>query len=144
MAFDLFPRTYRGKNRCVLRQKHVLINSRERLLKSDINLEQSSHVETVALLTRKKDVERIDIEMTVDKEDMTEKATYQKIKEYVKEKYGMNVHTKYIAEVKRKHGLPMHDASNKVDVPKRDYPGCPDDKVKMIEEAFKFFGIIGK
>lgn len=30
MAFDLFPRTYRGKNRCVLRQKHVLINSRER------------------------------------------------------------------------------------------------------------------
>lgn len=30
MAFDLFPRTYRGKNRCVLRQKHALINSRER------------------------------------------------------------------------------------------------------------------
>lgn len=29
-AFDLFPRTYRGKNRCVLRQKHALINSRER------------------------------------------------------------------------------------------------------------------
>lgn len=37
------------------------------------------HVETVALLIRKKDVERIDIEMTVDKEDVTEKATYQKI-----------------------------------------------------------------
>lgn len=33
-------------------------------------------VETVALLTRKKDVERIDIEMTVDREDVTEKATY--------------------------------------------------------------------
>lgn len=29
-VFDLFPRTYRGKNRCVLRQKHALINSRER------------------------------------------------------------------------------------------------------------------
>lgn len=39
----------------------------------------SPHVETVALLIRKKDVERIDIEMTVDKEDVTEKATYQKI-----------------------------------------------------------------
>ena len=51
-------------------------------------------METVALLTRKKDIERIDIEMTVDKEDVTEKATYQKIKEYVKEKYGLNVHTK--------------------------------------------------
>lgn len=41
-AFDLFPRTYKGKNRCVLRQKYALINSRERTLKSDINLEQSS------------------------------------------------------------------------------------------------------
>ena len=53
---------------------------------------------------------------------MTEKATYQKIKEYVKGKYGLNVHTKYIAEVKRKLGLPIHEAPNKVDVPKREYP----------------------
>lgn len=51
-------------------------------------------METVAPLTRKKDIERIDIEMTVDKEDVMEKATYQKIKEYVKEKYGLKVHTK--------------------------------------------------
>lgn len=100
---------------------------------------ETVHVETCALLTRKKDVERIDIEMTVDREDVTEKATYQKIKEYVKEKYGLNVHTKYIAEVKRKHGLPMHDAPNKVDVPKREYPGCPEEKVKAIEEALKYF-----
>lgn len=103
---------------------------------------QTVHVETVALLTRKKDVERIDIEMTVDREDVMEKATYQKIKEYVKEKYGLNVHTKYIAEVKRKHGLPMHDAPNKVDVPKRQYPACPEEKVKVIEEALRYFGII--
>lgn len=98
-----------------------------------------THVETVALLTRKKDVERIDIEMTVDKEDVTEKATYQKIKDYVKEKYGLNVHTKYIAEVKRKHGLPMHEAPNKVDMPKREYPECPEEKVKAIEEALDYF-----
>ena len=51
-VFDLFPRTYKGKNRCVSRRKHALINSRERPLKSDINLEQSSHVECVALMTR--------------------------------------------------------------------------------------------
>lgn len=101
-------------------------------------------METVALLTRKNDVERIDIEMTVDKEDVTEKATYQKIKEYLKEKYGLNVHTKYIAEVKRKHGLPMHEAPNKVDVPKREYPACPEEKVKAIEEALEHFKLIGK
>ena len=93
-------------------------------------------------MTRKKDVERIDIEMTVDKEDVTEKATYKKIKEYVKEKYGLNVHTKYIAEVKRKHGLPMYEAPNKVGVAKREYPGCPEEKVKTIEEALKYFGLI--
>ena len=52
-VFDLFPRTYKGKNRCVSRRKHALINSRERPLKSDINLEQSSHVETVVLLEQK-------------------------------------------------------------------------------------------
>lgn len=37
---------------------------------------RSPHVEMVALLTRKKNVERIDIEMTVDTEDVTEDATY--------------------------------------------------------------------
>ncbi|MDY2661684.1 MAG: recombinase family protein, partial [Bariatricus massiliensis] len=104
--------------------------------------DNESTVETVALLTRKKDVERIDIEMTVDREDVTEKATYQKIKEYVKEKYGLNVHTKYIAEVKRKHGLPMHEAPNKVDVPKKEYPRCPEVKVTAIEEALKYFGVM--
>lgn len=104
--------------------------------------ERGNTVETVALLTRKMDVERIDIEMTVDREDVTEKATYQKITEYVKEKYGLNVHTKYIAEVKRKHGLPMHEAPNRVDVPERGYPACPEEKVKAIEEALKYFGII--
>lgn len=29
-VFDLFPRTDKGKNRCALRQKYALINSRER------------------------------------------------------------------------------------------------------------------
>ena len=42
----------KGKNRCVSRQKHALINSRERPRKTDINLEQSSHVESVALMSR--------------------------------------------------------------------------------------------
>jgi hypothetical protein len=51
-VFDLFPRTYKGKNRCVSRRKHALINSRERPLKSDINLEQSSQIECVALLSK--------------------------------------------------------------------------------------------
>ncbi|MBR0598126.1 recombinase family protein [Clostridiales bacterium BAD-6] len=48
-VFDLFPRTHKGKNRRVLREKHALINSRERTQKSDINLEQSSQQESESL-----------------------------------------------------------------------------------------------
>ncbi|EGB92756.1 RNA methyltransferase, TrmA family [Clostridium sp. D5] len=66
----------------------------------EIGLDKNEQGETVALLTRKKGVERIDIEMNVDREDVTEKVTYQKVKEYVKEKYGLNVHTKYIGIIK--------------------------------------------
>ena len=60
-VFDLFPRTHKGKNRCVLWQKYAWINSRERQQKSDINLEQSSHVETVCLLSKRKVDGYIDI-----------------------------------------------------------------------------------
>ena len=42
-----------------------------------------------------------------------EKATYSKIKEYVKEKYGVNVHTSYIAQVKRMCSLDMGENYNK-------------------------------
>lgn len=53
-TFDLFPRTDKGKNRCVFRQNYALINSRERPQIFDINLEQSSHCETICTLSRKK------------------------------------------------------------------------------------------
>ena len=64
--FDLFPRTYKGKNRCVLWNKHALINSRERLLKFDINLEQSSHVETVCLLSNRKPDTTVKLSVDMD------------------------------------------------------------------------------
>ncbi len=66
---DLFPRTDKGKNRCVLWQKYALINSRERQQKSDINLEQSSHVETVCVLSKLKAEKHIEVELDVDEMD---------------------------------------------------------------------------
>ena len=72
-VFDLFPRTYKGKNRCVSRRKHALINSRERPLKSDINLEQSSHVESIVLLSKLKSnrLKHINVELEMDELDLT-------------------------------------------------------------------------
>ena len=67
--FDLFPRMHKGKNRCVLRQKYALVNSRERPLKFDINLEQPSHVETVVLLSHKKPDGNINVKVEFGKGD---------------------------------------------------------------------------
>ena len=78
-AFDLFPRTHKGKNRCVLRKKHALINSREPLLKSDINLEQSSHVETVVLMGKTVTRSKSHVNLSLDIED------YYRIKDSEKE-----------------------------------------------------------
>jgi hypothetical protein len=56
-------------------------------------------VETVCKLSLKKDTPKIEVAMEPDEESNyipQEKTTYSKIKEYVKEKYGANVHTSYI------------------------------------------------
>lgn len=42
-----------------------------------------------------------------------EKATYQNIKKYVKDNFGVDVHTRYIAEVKRMCGLEMGENHHK-------------------------------
>lgn len=78
-AFDLFPRTHKGKNRCVLRKKHALINSREPLLKSDINLEQSSHVETVCLLGNRNAKPDTRVKLSVDTEELQRVKNGEKI-----------------------------------------------------------------
>ena len=97
-VFDLFPRTHKGKNRCDLWQRYALINSRERPQKSDINLEQSSHVETVCLLVR---TNSLHIDIDVDVEEMLQEkrgqATYAQIKDYVLEQNGLKISSLYIS-----------------------------------------------
>lgn len=143
-VFDLFPRTYKGKNRCVSRRKHALINSRERPLKSDINLEQSSHVETVVLLSRETNPLTVEVRMEVETGEVKEHPTYKRIQEYVQEKYGFKVHTAYIAEVKRMVGLDMHKAPNAVEQRKHEYHPCPPEKVEAIKDALRHFGLIAE
>ena len=45
--------------------------------------------------------------MEVETGEVKEHPTYKRIQEYVQEKYGFNVHTAYIADVKRMVGLDM-------------------------------------
>ena len=103
------------------------------------------HVETVVKLSLKKDTPKIEVTMEPDEESNytpEEKATYSKIKEYVKEKYGVNVHTSYIAQVKRMCGLDMGENYNKSKKEKPEVKQCPQEKVEYIKDALRHFELI--
>lgn len=112
-----------------------------------ISITLSTHVETVVKLSLKKDTPKIEVTMEPDEESNytpEEKATYSKIKEYVKEKYGVNVHTSYIAQVKRMCGLDMGENYNKSKKENPEVKQCPQEKVEYIKDALKHFGLINK
>lgn len=103
------------------------------------------HVETVVKLSLKKDTPKIEVTMEPDEESNytpEEKATYQKIKDYVKDKYGVNVHTSYIAQVKRMCGLDMGENYNKSKKENPEVKRCPQEKVEYIKDALRYFGMI--
>lgn len=103
------------------------------------------HVETVVKLSLKKDTPKIEVTMEPDEESNytpEEKATYPKIKEYVKNKYGVNVHTSYIAQVKRMCGLDMGENYNKSKKENPEVKQCPQEKVEYIKDALRHFKLI--
>jgi 23S rRNA (uracil-5-)-methyltransferase RumA len=105
----------------------------------------SANVETVVKLSLKKDTPKIEVTMEPDEESNytpEEKATYSKIKEYVKEKYGVNVHTSYIAQVKRMCGLDMGENYNKSKKENPEVKQCPQEKVEYIKDALRHFKLI--
>lgn len=76
-----------------------------------------------------------DIRFTLDRSE-TEltaaeaKATYAEIKKYIKDTFGANVYTLYIAQIKRKYSLDMGKKYNLAADPKKKVPKCPKDKMK--------------
>lgn len=71
-----------------------------------------------------------------------EKVTYEKIKEYVKTHYGMNVSSLYIAQVKGACGLDKRENHNLSQKENARVPQCPVEKQAAIMEAFRYFGLI--
>lgn len=70
------------------------------------------------------------------------KVTYKMIQEYILNKYGFKVHTVYIAEVKRNHGIRMYHAPNAVEHLKHPRPHPPLEKVQAIEDALREYQVI--
>lgn len=109
------------------------------------NFCQTVHVETVVLLSKLNTKQHIEVELNLDELDLTaaeSKATYDEIKAYVLEKYGLKVSSLYISQVKRKCGLDMGQNYNLSKKEDAKVPQCPPEKEAAIVEALKHFHMI--
>ena len=105
----------------------------------------TGHCETVVLLSKLNTKQHIEVELNLDKLDLTaaeSKATYDEIKAYVLEKYGLKVSSLYISQVKRKCGLDMGQNYNLSKKEDAKVPQCPPEKEAAIVEALKHFHMI--
>ena len=69
------------------------------------------------------------------------KPTYDNIKKWVKENYGFEVSSLYIAQTKDKTGIKVRENYN-IGEGKGVVLKCPPEKEKAIMEAFKHFKMI--
>lgn len=102
-------------------------------------------METVVKLVRKTPGTYIDLKLDMDELDLTAseaKATYEKIKQYILDKYDTKVTNLYIAQVKDKYGIIERENYNKPKSADAKQPQCPPEKVEMIEEALRYFKMI--
>ena len=70
------------------------------------------------------------------------KATYDEIKAYVLEKYGLKVSSLYISQVKRKCGLDVGQNYNLSKKEDAKVPQCPPEKEAAIMETLKHFQML--
>lgn len=106
---------------------------------------RTRHVETVVLLSKLNAKQHIEVELNLDELDLTSaesKATYDEIKAYVLEKYGLKVSSLYISQVKRKCGLDVGQNYNLSKKEDAKVPQCPPEKKTAIMEALKHFQMI--
>lgn len=105
----------------------------------------SPHVETVCLLSKLNAKQHIEVEIKMDELDLTSaesKATYDEIKAYILQKYGLKVSSLYIAQVKQKCGIIERENYNKAKSGDAKQPQCPSEKEAAIKEALIYFQML--
>lgn len=110
----------------------------------DIFLEQA-YVETVCLLSKLNTKQHIEVEIKMDELDVTaaeSKATYDEIKAYILQKYGLKVSSLYIAQVKQRCGIIERENYNKAKSGDAKQPQCPPEKEAAIKEALIYFQML--
>ena len=108
--------------------------------------QNTGNVETICALSKLSNAKQhIEVTVDMDELDLTSaeaKATYKEIQDWVQEKYGFHVTNLNIAQVKQKHGIIERENYNKPKSPDSKQPGCPEEKVKAIEDAMRHFQMI--
>ena len=102
------------------------------------------HCEVVVQLSQRKPDAHIDIDLDLDELDVTAaeaKATYQEIKDYVFNKFGLKVSSLNIAQTKTKYGIIERENYYKGKEGHR-VPNCPKEKEDAIVDALKYFKMI--
>lgn len=105
---------------------------------------RTSHVETVAVLSRKS-ASKSFIPVSISPKDMglseeKDQPTYANIRDYVQTTHGMKVSSLYVAQMKAECGLETQ-ADRSGD---KKQPKCPPEKREAILDAFRHFGLIGE
>ena len=111
---------------------------------------QTSHLETCVLLVREWEEVIVTVSIKVDldglnirqkKQIAPEKGTYDNIKAYVKKKFGFEVTSLYIAQVKEKAGIQKRENYN-IGEGKGVVTHCPHKKEEEIKDSLRHFGMI--
>jgi len=103
---------------------------------------RTRHVETICLLSKLCAEHYIEVDLNLDEMDLTSaesKATYDEIKTYVLEKFGLKVSNLYISQIKRKCGLEVGENYNPPKSEGQKVPQCPPEKEIAIRDALKHF-----
>ena len=106
---------------------------------------QTVHVETVCLLSKLHSDHHIEVELEMDKLDLTaaeSKATYEEIKDYVLNQSGLKVSNLYIAQVKQKCGIIERANYNLSKSENSRQPKCPPEREAAIRDALEHFRMI--
>ena len=105
----------------------------------------TGNVEVVCLLSKLYAKQNIEVELKMSEMDLTaaeSKATYEEIKDYVREHTGLKVSRLYIAQVKQKCGIIERENYNLPKSENSRQPKCPPEKEKAIREALEHFHMI--
>lgn len=106
---------------------------------------QTRHVESIVLLLKLHTKQNIEVELEMSELDLTaaeSKATYAEIKQYVLDKYGLEVSSLNIAQIKAKCGIIERENYNTAKNENVKQPNCTEEKENAIKNAFKYFQMI--